>query len=182
MIQVRAVFALSEWRGFPVARGHYETARRSTDSEKQHIIPGNRFLPNPGSRINEEESARLLARAWVLNRLDWANDRGWTVLPAAKGDPPLAIGPGGAPTPQSAYRMAVDLVSATSCFVRAHGPGGLRLRLSELNAALANGSSVCGLKTLPPGVIPAAIQGLHAEADWWERNTHPASNGWQEAK
>jgi hypothetical protein len=125
----------------------------------------------------------LLVRAWVLDRLEWVQDRGWTVLPAADGETPVALGQGPALAPQSAYRLSIDLVSSTNCFVRAKGPAGLRERLGDFAKEMSNGSEVCGLKRLPnASLLSNAVRSLHAEADWWEHNTHPASNGWQSAR
>jgi hypothetical protein len=182
-LQVRAVFPFSDWRGYPIAHGYYESARSSSESEKQHILPGNRFLPDPGCRLVEDDLVALLVRAWVLGRLDWAQDRGWTVLPATDGETPVAVGQGPSVAPQLAYRLAIDLVSSTNCFVRAKGPTGLRQRLGDFTKELSNGSELCGLKRLPnAALLSAAVQNLQSEADWWERNTHPASNGWQSAR
>ena len=182
-LQVRAVFPFSDWRGYPIAHGYYESARSSSESEKQHVLPGNRFLPDPGCRLVEDDLVALLVRAWVLNRLAWVQDRGWTVLPATDGETPVAVGQGPSVAPQLAYRLAIDLVSSTNCFVRAKGPAGLRQRLGDFSKELSNGSDLCGLKLLPnTALLSAVLQNLLSEADWWERNTHPASNGWQSAR
>jgi hypothetical protein len=179
-LQVRAVFPFSDWRGYPIAHGYYESARSSSESEKQHILPGNRFLPDPGRRFFEDDLVALLVRAWVLGRLGWAQDRGWTVLPATDGETPVAVGQGPSVAPQLAYRLTIDLVSSTNCFVRAKGPAGLRQRLVEFSKELSNGSDLCGLKQLPnTTLLSTALRNLQSEADWWEHNTHPASNGWQ---
>ena len=182
-LQVRAVFPFSDWRGYPIARGYYESARNSSESEKQHILPGNRFLPLPGCRLMEDDVVALLVRAWVLDRLDWVQERGWTILPATDADTPVAVGLGPSVAQQLAYRLAIDLVSSTNCFVRAEGPARLRQRLGDFAKELSNGSELCGLKLLPNrALLSAAVQSLRLEADWWERNTHPASNGWQSAR
>jgi hypothetical protein len=182
-LQVRAVFPFSDWRGYPIARAHYESIRGSSESEKQHVLPGNRFLPAPGCRLTEDELVTLLVRAWVLGRLEWVEDRGWTVLAATDAETPVALGRGPSVSPQLAFRLAIDLVSSTSCFVRAKGPAGLRQRLGDFAKALSNGSHLCGLKLLPnPALLSTATQDLESEAQWWERNTHPASNGWQSAR
>jgi hypothetical protein len=182
-LQVRAVFPFSDWRGYPIARGYYDSARNSSESEKQHILPGNRFLPSPGCRMAEGDVVALLVRAWVLDRLEWAEDRGWTVLPATDAETPVGVGQCPLVPPQLAYRLAIDLVSSTNCLVRAKGPDGLRQRLGDFVKAASNGSNLCGLKLLPnPVLISTAVQWLMSEAEWWERNTHPASNGWQSAR
>jgi hypothetical protein len=182
-LQVRAVFPFSDWRGYPIARGYYESARSSSESEKQHVLPGNRFLPSPGCRLIEDDVVTLLVRAWVLGRLDWVQDRGWTILPATDTETPVAVGQGPSVAPQLAYRLAIDLVSSTNCFVRAKGPTGLRQRLGDFAKELSNGSDLCGLKLLPNvALLSTAVQCLQLEADWWERNTHPASNGWQSTR
>jgi hypothetical protein len=94
----------------------------------------------------------------------------------------MVVGQGLSLAPQVAYRLAIDLVSSTSCLIRAEGPAGLRRRLGDFSKALSNGTDLCGLKPLPNQKrLSSAVQGLQSEAEWWERNTHPASNGWQTA-
>jgi hypothetical protein len=67
--------------------------------------------------------------------------------------------------------------------VRAKGSAVLRQRLGDFAKELSNGSDLCGLKRLPnAALLSNAVQSLHAEADWWEHNTHPTSNGWQSAR
>ena len=180
---MRAVFPFSDWRGYSIARAYYEAVRVTAESEKQHILPGNRFLPSPGSRLGDEEIVALLVRAWVLGRLGWAEDQGWTVLPATDADTPVAVGPRLSVSPQLAYRLAVDLVSSMNCFVSAKGPWVLRQRLGLLAKDVSNGSDPCGLRLLANRTLLSGVtQGLQLEAEWWERNTHPASNGWQIGK
>lgn len=182
-LQVRAVFPFSDWRGYPIARAYYDAVRGAAESEKQHILPGNRFLPSPGARLGDEEIVALLVRAWVLGRLGWAEDQGWTVLPANEADTPVAVSRKLSVPPQLAYRLAVDLVSSMNCFVGAKGPWALRQRLGILTKEMSNGSDSCGLKLLANHALLSSVgQGLQSEAEWWERNTHPASNGWQIAK
>jgi hypothetical protein len=182
-LQVRAVFPFSDWRGFSIARAHYEAARTSSESEKQHILPGNRFLPSPGCRLAEDDLVALLVRAWILGRLEWDQDRGWIVLPATEAETPVAVGEGPSVAPQMAYRLAIDLVSSTNCFIRAKSPAGLRQRLGDFTKELSNGFDLYGLKLLRnPTLLSTAVRGLQSEADWWERNTYPSSNGWQSTR
>jgi hypothetical protein len=177
-LQVCAVFGISEWRGFTIARAHYESLRLAEDTEKHHVLPGDRFLPTPGCALGELDLSVLLVRAWVLRRLDWAAARGWTILPAIPEDAPNHIGSALALPGALAYRAAVDLVSSTNCYVRAFNPAAMRQRLEELEHDLNNGGEVCGLKKLPrPELLAHALESLSSEADWWERNALFASPG-----
>jgi len=170
-LQVRAVFGFSEWRGFGTARAHYESLWLTSDTEKHHVVPGNRFLPTPGCTLREQDLAVLLVRAWMLDRLTWTPGRGWTILPAIVEETPVNVGNTLAVPAPVAYRMAVDLVSATNCYVRVHNPDTMRRRLRELEHDLKNGGEVCGLKTLPEQeLLSRAMENLISEADWWERN------------
>jgi hypothetical protein len=175
-VQIRAVFPFSDWRGYSLARAHYEAFRSESESEKQHVIPGNRFLPCPGVRLADADVARAIVRGWVLGRLQPTDDGRWTLLPASGDDTPIVIGWPFAVPPQLAYRLSVDLVSSTSCFIRTNGPGAVRERLAALTKSTSNGSDIP--KFLPhPEMLLRAVSELQSEVDWWERNTHPASHG-----
>jgi hypothetical protein len=172
-MQVRAVFPFSDWRGFAIARTHYAHAHMASESEKHHILPGNRFLPNPGAGVSEDDMVGLLVRAWVLERLNWTQDEGWVVLPAGVTESAIAVGPTPLIAPQLAYRLAVDLVSSTSCFVRQRGPAALRQRLAAFTQAQSNGTNLAGLKLLPSTApLTRAVKQLQVESSWWERNCH----------
>lgn len=175
-IQVRAVLPFSEWRGYTLARAHYEAVRSESDMEKQHVVPGNRSLPCPGVRLTDDDAARALVRAWVLNRLRPTENGRWTVLPASDDDSPLIVSWPLTIAPQLAYQVSVDLVSSFNCYIRASGPGAVRERLSALPKAVSNGSGWA--EFLPdPEMLRRAISELQREVDWWECNTHPASYG-----
>lgn len=177
-LQVRAVFGFSEWRSFGTARAYYDSLRLTSDTEKHHVIPGNRFLPTPGCALREQDLVVLLVRAWILGRLDWAPGRGWTILPAIDEEAPINVGHALTLPGPVAYRTAVDLVSSTNCFVRAHNPRAMRQRLGELEHDLETGAEVCGLKKLPKlELLTRAMENLLSEADWWDRNALFAASG-----
>ena len=178
-MQVRAVFPFSDWRGIRVARTHYEMARFASETEKQHVLPGNRFLPTPGTPLSEEDVAMILFRAWLLDRLEWRDDQGWTVLSASNAETPATLGLGASIPPQLAYRLAVDMVSSTSCFIRRYGPGELRRRLGEMIQGQNNNCDASRHSKLAASAfLGTAVRRLQAEADWWERNAHPTACGW----
>ncbi len=181
-LQVRAVFPFSDWRSFGIARRSYDAAHQSSATEIHHVIPGHRFLPIPGTRLAAVDLAGLLLRAWTLGRLEVSPGRGWLVLPASVTDPPVPVGPGPSLTPQAGYRLAVDLVSSTSCFVSRRGPSALHLCLDQFEKQLGQGTGVCGLNQLPPAMLAEGVKNLHQEAEWWAHNTLGAVEGWNDGR
>jgi hypothetical protein len=173
-VQVRAVFPFSDWRSMAVARAHYEAARAACEVEKQHVSPGNRFLPAPGISFSEEDLALILARAWIVERLVWRDESGWALLPGSAADTPLTLGRAASIPTQLAYRTAVDMVSTMNCVIRRQGVAHLRRRLADL---MGNGDGPWKGNFLSPAVLGVAARRLLAEADWWERNAAPAAAG-----
>lgn len=171
-LQVRAVFPLSDWRGYPIARAYYDAAHASSLAETQHVFPGNRFLPSPGKRVAGSEFAQLLVRAWVLGRLSWSENPGWSVLPAVDGDTTITIARDLPLDPHVVYGLAVDLVSSTSCFIRLAGLETFRERLRDLEETLGRGAPAAGLESFESSIgVGRALRELYREAEWWERNT-----------
>ena len=121
----------------------------------------------------------ILVRAWLLDRLEWRDDRGWTVLPASNAETPVTLGLEASIPRQLAYRLAVDMVSSTNCLVRRYGPGELRRRLGEMIQGQTNDCDARKHGKVPASAfLGIAVRRLQAEADWWERNAHPTACGW----
>lgn len=160
--QVRAVFPFSDWRGFSIARGYYESVHTASPAEKQHVYPGHRYLPVPGARMEETEVAGLLVRAWTLDRLSWSENPGWTIH-GADGD--TSVPSQARIEPQLAYTLAVDLVSSFGFQASSGGLSELRRRLNE-----ARGNVPALSRLRDSGILETTICQLEAELRWWERN------------
>jgi hypothetical protein len=180
LVQIRAVFPLSDWAGCEAALQDYRNLRSVTKVERQHELPGDRNLPELGQKRTKEEASLLAVRAFVLGRLKYEGGE-WILAPAdaALGSTSLGaqlehfIAPEG-------YAVAVDVVSHFGCYYLEHGPTAIREKLRRIQTPSADPT--------PTELEIAKLYSSEIRRDfeeelvWWETNTVPAAMEWGRRK
>jgi hypothetical protein len=180
--QFRAVFPISDWARFDVAREIYRRSWSVIPFEKYRVIPGERGDPSPGELLDESAARVLLVKSWLVDRLDYDPDGDmWQLRSADNGASPLPI--------QSdlrellsieGYRRGVDINSHYCCHYLAYGPQAIRDRLEHLAQARAERvrtSSQVERRLVP--LFSEEVQGqIEQELAWWTKNSVPGAMAW----
>lgn len=178
-VQVRPAIAVSDWANWDRAKGEYDTAHQNGSFEKHHVLPGDRFLPEPGRRLTETEAKVAVVRAFVLERLSVeSNGLALTFLDGSEQPVPLGdelqLLRG-----EDGYRRAVDIQSAYSCLYVRKGPSLIEARLARIRAHAENGSGRGELERCVAQYLDETTDQLLAEElQWWRANTVPAAMPW----
>ena len=175
IVQLRAAFAITDWRLMPALRADYLLTHRENPFEKHHVYPSDRFLPDPGMRLGPADRAAMAVRAAILGRLAWGRERGeWFLKMADLSELPAPLGASfEAFSGQAGYRLAVDVASHFGCYYLQYGPDAIRQAMSDLRCA--NNGSARVVATMDPALIKQGCQRVDAELDWWARNSAPAA-------
>jgi hypothetical protein len=181
LVQVSAVFSLSDWKYCDRARNTYFNTGRINPFERHHVYPGQRFWPELGQRLTEADVRVLVFKAWLLDRLKWDAQRGWYLLPAdqSEGSLPLGkqletlFGPHG-------YGRGVDICSHFDCLFLKFGPPPIQQRVDLLASILQGKANAENeLEEQLARVIDAAtLDRIEEQLEWWRRNTVPAAMEW----